>query len=96
MGRYWDIRFTWVWAETFVHQGEVQSLVDGNIQGLQDLGNHMGGGHKIDVVASFFLQKQHDGRNLICIGSLAVSLDTDVIILAENTLQAAMGKKDRA
>ncbi len=75
-------------------QGQAGRLA--HLQGLKNLRHHMGGGDEIDVVASLFLQSDHHGGQLIQKNDLAIPQDTDVMVLAEHALEAAMGKENGA
>jgi hypothetical protein len=56
----------------------------------------MGGGHKINVMATVILQDQHHASQLPESTLLSVSLVTDIVILAKITFQVTVGEKNGA
>jgi len=77
-----------------VDQGKVQAKLDGLGKGSHDLWNVVGGSDEIDVVGAQFLEPHHIVRHLGEGGLLASPPVADVIILAEDAAEIAVGEKD--
>jgi hypothetical protein len=56
----------------------------------------MGRGNKVDIVYSALLKPYHDCGKACRLNLIAFAPVADIIILAENAAQAAVGKKDGA
>ena len=60
------------------------------------MGHPMGRRDEIDIMATDILKLQHDLRKLFVDDNLAMTLMTDIVVLAEVTHEVAVGKKDRS
>ena len=69
-------------------------IVIGLGQGFQNLGRLVGGGDEIYIVAALFLEIEHDGRQVPGGDFLAFPAVTDLIVLAKDAVDIAVGKKD--
>ena len=56
----------------------------------------MAGCHQIDIGRSFFLKFQEDFRETLQRYDISVISQSDIPVLAENTLQTAAGEEDSA
>jgi len=56
----------------------------------------MGRGHQIDIATPHILEIDHDGCDLIRLHGLSQALDADLVILAEQAFEIAMGEKNGA
>jgi hypothetical protein len=54
----------------------------------------MGGGDKVDIMASHFLKSLHGPGHIRKSDTVTPSFVADVIILAEEAAEATMGEKD--
>ena len=80
-------------AAAVIHQGDSQPLVNCLWQGSEDLGHHMAGSDKINVMTALPLQAGHHGSQLpvTCLDPMAQVADIE--ILAEDAEQVAIGDK---
>ena len=79
-----------------VDQGQAQTTLNGQRQGLENLGHYVLGGDEVDIMAALFLEPQHHGGQVFGTRALAAALPTDVVVLAENAAQVTPGKENRA
>jgi len=83
-------------ATGIVNERNIQSLPDGNDEGLQYLGDHMARRDEVDVVASQFHETQHHGGQALGFHLLALSQMADLEILAEGTAEIAGTEENRS
>ena len=79
-----------------IHEGQMQTAFDGDHERFQDLRHHVRGGDEVDVMTSHFLQGEHHPCQSCRPGLGKVAALADVVILAEDAAQVALGEEDRS
>ena len=79
-----------------VHERQGESPRHRDEKRLDDRIQHVRGRHEIDVVAALRLQGEHHGGELIERNLVAAPVVRDVVVLAENTGEVAVGEEDGA
>ena len=83
-------------APGVVDQGNVEAAGDGRRQRRQDLVDLVAGGDEIDIVAAPLLEIEHHGGQILDADLLAFPPVADLVVLAKNAVQVAVGEKDGA
>jgi hypothetical protein len=79
-----------------VYDGDMESLVSGNANTPDELGNYMRRGHQVDIVTLPLLKGDHHPGECFAGHGLPVPALADIKILAVFTSQVTMGHKDGA
>ncbi len=82
-------------AARVIHQRQPQALSDRDHQGLKYLRHDMARRDEVDIMTTQTLQLEHHLRQLCGAHLRAQHSGTDVVILAKDARQVAVGKKDR-
>ena len=83
-------------AARVVDDGQPQPARCCQRHGFDDLRDHVRRRHQVDVVTAHRLQAEHHIGNARRVVRLTGHLLADVVVLAEDTAQVAVGKEDRA
>jgi hypothetical protein len=83
-------------SSAIVYEGNMESLISGNPDTPDNLGNNMRGGHQIDIMTIPLLKGNHHPGEGFTRHDFTVSALADIIILAVFTGKVTMGYKDGA
>ena len=90
-------RFHLLISAGIVYNRKRKPLFSGNLQRFDNLRHIMGAGNKVDVMRTFFLQREKGFRQCIYRNVLSLGLSAaDLAVLAEHTAERAMREKHRA